>query len=182
MKNITGKAYAMTAFTPIKPWTRWINRLVMWYATTCIGPNDDSDLKKLSFIHFARWVIVPRDTLRKAWPLQAGEPLHYDYMFFESNFNGTWEQYIDAFSDVLPTGLNVIWYWSVRFPGSRPTTPFKMYIINTRFGPTISSTRRRAHPRTTSRLAFTFDRNLPSSGTRRSRCRRTSSRLPTRRS
>ena len=128
--NITGKAYAMTAFTPIKPWTGWINQLVMRYANTCVAPNEQSDLKKLSFIHFARWVIVPRDTFCRRWEGQRAEPLLYDYLFFESNFNGTWEQYIDAFSDVLPAGLNVIWYWSVRFPGSRPTNPFKKYIIH----------------------------------------------------
>ena len=130
MNNITGKAYAMTAFTPIKPWTRWINTLVMCYANRQIAPNQDSDLKKLSFIHFARWVIVPRDAFSKRWTGDAGKSLRYDYMFFESNFNGTWEQYIDAFSEVLPDGLNLIWYWSVRFPGSRPTTPFKKYITH----------------------------------------------------
>jgi hypothetical protein len=47
---------------------------------------------------------------------------------FFSNFNGTWDQYIDAFSDVVPSGLNLIWRWSVKFPGSVPVTPFKQYI------------------------------------------------------
>jgi len=129
MNNIAGKAYAMTAFTPIKPWTRWINELVLKYAVRCIGPDQRSDLKELSFIHFARWVIVPRDAFLRRWPQKAAKSLRYDYMFFESNFNGTWEQYIDAFSEVLPDGLNLIWYWSARFPGSRPTTPFKEYIV-----------------------------------------------------
>lgn len=131
MKNTSGKAYAMNAFTPIKPKTKWVNELVMWYAAKGIGPNSASDLKKLSFIHFARWVVVPRS----AFPHFPGknqprEKMNYDYLFFESNFNGTWDQYIDAFSDVLPTGLNILWFWSVRYPGSVPITPFKNYIIN----------------------------------------------------
>lgn len=130
MKNIQGKAYAMNVFTPIKPWTLWLNKLVMWYATLCIGPAKDNDLKRLSFIHFARWVVVPKERFQQLAPSQPKETLKQDYLFFESNFNGTWDQYIDAFSDVLPTGLNIIWYWSSRYPGSRPITPFKDYITH----------------------------------------------------
>ena len=129
MKNIAGKSYAITVFTPIKIWTSWINKLVMWYATVCIGNNKNSDLKKLSFIHFARWVVIPKDNIPRLSEEQPAENLSHDLLFFESNFNGTWDQYIDAFSDVLPSGLNLIWYWSERFPGSRPITPFKNYIF-----------------------------------------------------
>lgn len=105
MKNTAGKAYAMTVMTPIKPRTKWVNDLVMWYATKGIAPNKNSDLKKLSFIHFARWVVIGKNQLLR-FP-EAGQPeenLNYDYLFFESNFNGTWDQYINAFSDVLPAG------------------------------------------------------------------------------
>ena len=35
---------------------------------------------------------------------QKKEALQYDYLFFFSNFNGTWNQYIDAFSAVLSSG------------------------------------------------------------------------------
>ena len=53
----------------------------------------------------------------------AAEELRYDYLLFFSNFNGTWNQYIDAFSAVLYQGLNLIWMWSEKFPGSVPVTP-----------------------------------------------------------
>jgi hypothetical protein len=49
-------------------------------------------------------------------------------MLFCSNFNGTWDQYIDAFSDALPSGLDLLWYSSTKYPHSIPITPFKNYI------------------------------------------------------
>ena len=63
----------------------------------------------------------------------AREALKYDYLLFFSNFNGTWNQYIDAFSAVLSKGLNLIWRWSEKFPGSVPVTPFKQYIAHVQF-------------------------------------------------
>jgi hypothetical protein len=49
-------------------------------------------------------------------------------MLFCSNFNGTWDQYIDAFSDALPSGLDLLWYSSTKYPHSIPISPFKTYI------------------------------------------------------
>ena len=54
-----------------------------------------------------------------------GERLHYAYLFFESNFNGTWDQYIDAFSEVVPFRMKAIWGTSYGFPGPIPVEPFK---------------------------------------------------------
>ena len=49
-------------------------------------------------------------------------------MLFVSNFNGTWDQYIDAFSDGIPNGLDLFWYASLKYPHSIPITGFKDYI------------------------------------------------------
>jgi hypothetical protein len=49
-------------------------------------------------------------------------------MLFVSNFNGTWDQYIDAFSDGIPGGLDLFWYASTKYPHSIPITAFKDYI------------------------------------------------------
>jgi hypothetical protein len=49
-------------------------------------------------------------------------------MLFISNFNGTWDQYIDAFADGIPNGLDLFWYSSIRYPHSIPITSFKNYI------------------------------------------------------
>src|SRR4051794_25965068 len=82
----------------------------------------------LSFIHFARWIVISRfpDGAR-------GEKLHHPYLFFESNFNGTWDQYIDAFSEVVPARMKAIWGSSYGFPGPIPVEPFKAYIRRTEY-------------------------------------------------
>jgi hypothetical protein len=58
----------------------------------------------------------------------SGERLHHTYLLFESNFNGTWDQYIDAFSEVVPARMKGIWGTSYGFPGPIPVEPFKKYI------------------------------------------------------
>ena len=131
MSNINGKVYAMNAVTPMKPWKTWILR-VIFFALWHIKPMQ-KDLINLSFIEFARWVIIPRDRFPFLDKGQIREDLQYDYLLFFSNFNGTWNQYIDAFSAVLSKGLNLVWGWSEKFPGSVPVTLFKEYITRVQF-------------------------------------------------
>jgi hypothetical protein len=124
MSNTAGKAYAMNVLTPVPPAATWINRLI-FMASRAIS-SSLSGLLGLSLIHFARWVIIKRDQ----WP-QMGQPpqaLKNDYVLFCSNFNGTWDQYIDAFADGIPGGLDLLWYSSTKYPHSIPITPFKNYI------------------------------------------------------
>jgi hypothetical protein len=129
--NINGKAYAMNAITPMKPWKTPILKLV-FFLLGAIKPLQ-KDLKNLSFIHFARWVVVGRNQFPRLSDKQPREELRYDYLLFFSNFNGTWNQYIDAFSAVLSRGLDLIWRWSEKYPGSRPVTGFKRYITLVQF-------------------------------------------------
>ena len=131
MSNINGKVYAMNAITPMRPWKTWILRLIFFILWN-VKPLQ-SDLIHLSFIQFARWVIIPRNKFPNLGAPQQGEALKYDYLLFFSNFNGTWNQYIDAFSAVLSKGLNLIWRWSEKFPGSTPVTIFKEYIARVQF-------------------------------------------------
>ena len=129
MSNIAGKAYAMNVITPMPPALTWLQRVI--FMTSRAFPSTLSGLLGLRLIHFARWVTIRRDQ----WP-DLGQPkqsLRYDYMLFCSNFNGTWDQYIDAFSDGIPTGLDFFWYASVGYPHSIPITPFKAYICHNQF-------------------------------------------------
>jgi hypothetical protein len=127
--NINGKAYAMDAITPMRAWKTPILRLIFWLAPL----SGLTDLKNLSFIHFARWVIIPHNKFPWLGGKQPRETVQSDYMLFFSNFNGTWNQYIDAFSAVLSSGLNYFWRWSDKFPGSVPVTDFKRYIARVQF-------------------------------------------------
>ena len=124
MSNVAGKAYGMNAVTPIRPWLTWVQRTIFMASRAL--PSGLGGLLGLSIIHFARWVIIKRDQ----WPDlgQGKQTLQNDYMLFCSNFNGTWDQYIDAFSDGIPSGLDLFWFTSTRYPHSIPITPFKNYI------------------------------------------------------
>jgi hypothetical protein len=124
MSNVAGKAYGMTVITPMAARFSWLNRWIFRFARAF--PVTLAGLLGLKFIHFARWVIIPRN----AWPSlgEEQEQLSRDAMLFVSNFNGTWDQYIDAFADGIPTGLDLFWYKNSRYPGSVPVTPFKDYI------------------------------------------------------
>ena len=126
MTNIAGKAYAMNVVTPSNPRITWINRLLFMASRGM--PERLFGLLGLSLIHFARWVIIkPED-----WPDlgQGRQKIDNDYMLFCSNFNGTWDQYIDAFSDGIPNGLNLFWFSATKYPLSIPVTPFKNYITH----------------------------------------------------
>lgn len=124
MSNVTGKCYGMNVITPMKPWRTWFNLFSFMISRSL--PSSLGGLLGLSFIHFARWAIVKRDQ----WPDlgQGKQALQNDYLLFCSNFNGTWDQYIDAFADGLPNGLDLLWYTSTKYPHSVPITPFKNYI------------------------------------------------------
>ena len=131
MSNINGKVYALNVVTPMKTWKTGLLRLV-FFVLWNVKPLQN-DLINLSFIQFARWVIIPRNSFPYLGGNQHRESLRYDYLLFFSNFNGTWNQYIDAFSAVLSKGLNLIWRWSEKSPGSVPITPFKQYIAQVQF-------------------------------------------------
>jgi hypothetical protein len=124
VSNVAGKAYGMIVITPLAKRLGWTNKWVFRFGRSF--PGILKGLIGLKFIHFARWVIIPKD----AWPTlcEDTEKLDRDTMLFLSNFNGTWDQYIDAFSDGIPTGLDLFWYKNARYPGSVPITPFKQYI------------------------------------------------------
>ena len=128
MANHAGKSYALNALTPMHPEASPLLRLVFRAIPLGFYKQQTEELVALKFIHYARWVLLPRH----AFPhLDAGQPpedLQYDYLLFCSNFNGDWENYIEAFSEMIPGGLDNIWRWSLKYPGARPVEPFIDYI------------------------------------------------------
>lgn len=126
MSNIAGKAYAMNVITPIRWYMVWINRLIFNIAVRL--PSTLKGLITLSLIHYARWVIIPRRKFPHLDASQPKEKLKYSYMLFFSNFNGSWDQYVDSFTFAIPSGLDLFWKWNVRYTKSVPLTPFHNYI------------------------------------------------------
>jgi len=127
MSNIAGKAYAMNVVTPVRWYTAWINRLIFWVAPLPIF-DFLNGLTTLSLIHYARWVIVKPSQFPHLASSQPKETIKYSYMFFFSNFNGSWTQYVDSFNMAIPSGLNLFWKLNIKFPGSEPLQPFHAYI------------------------------------------------------
>jgi hypothetical protein len=126
MSNIAGKAYAMNVITPIKWYMAWVNKLVFWAVVRF--PQVLNGLVTLSLIHYARWVIIGRKQFPHLAPEQPKEDLKCSYMLFFSNFNGSWDQYVDSFTFAIPKGLDLFWKGNLRYPRSVPLTPFHKYI------------------------------------------------------
>jgi hypothetical protein len=131
MKDRAGKAVAINVVTPVAAWKVPIVRVVFW----AIGRFEflQRHLKALSFIHFARWTVVRHEDLGYFRDGLGHDDWRWRYLLFNSNFNGPWEEYIDAFSYVLPGGLDLIWSTSEGYPGASPITPFKAYIRHCEF-------------------------------------------------
>jgi hypothetical protein len=123
-RNVVGQAIAITVFSAVKrPGRVWLP-LVFLFARTF--PKSRGKLARLSFIHFARWNLIRR--IPYNGPPQPRPRLRHPQLFFESNFNGGWEEYIDAFSYILTGGMTAFWGTSHGFPKPLPTGPFKAYI------------------------------------------------------
>src|SRR5262245_491470 len=103
MSNIAGKAYAMNLVTPIRRYMVPINKIIFWAIGLPFFRSKLRGLLTLSMIHYARWVILQAGDFPRLNPMQPKENLQYGYMLFFSNFNGTWEQYVDSFSAAIPS-------------------------------------------------------------------------------
>jgi len=128
MSNIAGKAYAMNVITPIKASRVWINKIIFWLTRQPFMAGRLIGLITLSMIHYARWTIVQPSQFPRLAESQPPENFQYSYMLFFSNFNGSWEQYVDSFHMAIPTGLDLLWWRNVKYPNSVPLQPFHAYI------------------------------------------------------
>jgi hypothetical protein len=125
--NVRCRANALTAVGPVMSGPRYWWLLIQFWARRYLAFIRNSRgraLRRLSFIHFARWVLIrtlPQadGTSRRLRPI---------YMYFESNFNGPFEEYIDAFSDVLTGPMRDVFGAVYNFPGPQPSGPFKAFI------------------------------------------------------
>lgn len=107
----SGAAWALTTLAEV-PRGLWYMRLIFMLRRV-LGPP--ADLAGLEFIYYARTAIL-RD------------PGDVSYVYFESDFNGSFDIYIDAFSYVVPQHMTKIWSRARKFPGPKPATTFKEYI------------------------------------------------------
>ena len=117
MGNVHGRMTGLTLFTPIRPQWLWLLRIGL--PITRHLPFMARHILQFNFIKFVRWTIVPG---------LEGERLIYQYLFFESNFDGPWQHYIDAFAYVIPLDIRVTWGRGPGFPAPPPSEPLKAWI------------------------------------------------------
>lgn len=128
--NRLGRLFCLTLFTPIR--RQWLPVLAaaMWVAKWV--PFAQKHILQFNFIHFVRWTIFRE--LPYNGPPQERERLNYAYLFFESNFDGPWEHYIDAFAYCIPADIRFVWGRGIAFPGPPPAEPLKKWIAMNSMG------------------------------------------------
>jgi len=95
----------MASITTVKPgaFRRVTLRGVLWLVNLIARTADKGELSGIPSIHFAHWSLI--DKGRR--------------LFFVSNFDGSWENYLDDFIDKASPGLTAIWSNTVGFPRTR---------------------------------------------------------------
>jgi len=122
--NLLGRLLCLTMLTPIRP--QW---LAFLHASFPVGSRLSllhNHVLQFNFIHFVRWAIVNEFPYNGA--PQRRETLRYSYLFFESNFDGPWQHYIDAFAYCIPADIRLLWGRGFAFPGPPPSGPLKRWI------------------------------------------------------
>jgi hypothetical protein len=116
--NTIGRLTGLTLFTPVRP--QWVPVLKAAFWVAKFVPFAQKHILQFDFIHFVRWTLVRT--------LPGGERLNYTYLFFESNFDGPWQHYIDAFAYVIPKDIRFVWGRGPAFPSPPPAEPLKAWI------------------------------------------------------
>jgi len=122
----------MTVFSLLRPpWLSWppggeyLQHLLLRLGSR----RSPTTIRRLSFIHFARLTIIRR------FPAlgQEKEDVGRSLMLFQSTYDGTFDQYIDAFVAAIPAKMRAFWGSSYGFPGVNPGVPFKAFISANEF-------------------------------------------------
>jgi hypothetical protein len=115
--NEIGRMMGLTLFTPVR--RQWLPFLRLAFLVSWHAKVFNRHILQFNFIKFVRWTIV-RDL--------PGEDLNHAYMLFESNFDGPWQHYIDAFAYVIPKDIRLTWGRGINFPHPPPSEPLKAWI------------------------------------------------------
>ncbi|WP_053179858.1 hypothetical protein [Pseudomonas kilonensis] len=108
MSTTLGQVTELTVITPIIKGKANDLRNVL----KGIQISPDSPIKRISSIHYARWVIFDNDSR----------------LLFTSNFDGTWEKYLGDFVKLAAEGLDAIWSNCEGYPGAQTYEKFQEYV------------------------------------------------------
>jgi hypothetical protein len=100
-----GTTRALTTLSPILPGR--LRQLIARLKVVRYTPGLGRPLLQLAFVHYARWMIL--DGLPPARGTGGWYGLRWKYLLFESNYDGSQDDYLRAFADVLPARLAKLW-------------------------------------------------------------------------
>ncbi len=111
----------LASLTVVKPswFRRTVLRVVLWAANLRARTSTKGTLNGIPSIHYAHWALIDRGRR----------------LLFLSNFDGSWESYLDDFIDKASPGLTAIWSNTHGFPrttflargGARDGVSFKAF-------------------------------------------------------
>jgi hypothetical protein len=116
--NTIGRMTGLTLFTPVRKQWNPVAKSAFWLGRYI--PMAQKHILQFNFIHYVRWTHVKK--------LPDGQKLNYTYLFFESNFDGPWQHYIDAFAYCIPNDIRFVWGRGINFPAPPPAEPLKAWI------------------------------------------------------
>jgi hypothetical protein len=116
--NTIGRMTGLTLFTPVRSQWSPVAKSAFWLGRYI--PTAQKHILQFNFIHYVRWTHVRK--------LPDGQKLNYTYLFFESNFDGPWQHYIDAFAYCIPNDIRFVWGRGINFPAPPPAEPLKAWI------------------------------------------------------
>jgi hypothetical protein len=89
----------------------WVRALLWTFNVMYRSGLSIPQLAALRTIHFAQWTLI--DGGRR--------------LLFLSNYDGTWNQYLDDFIELLDSGVEKIWDMSIDYPGTTTPGGFKQW-------------------------------------------------------
>jgi hypothetical protein len=116
----------MTILLPIRSgFHKQILKLIL-HLTKRRAQQSKGSLSGISTIHFARWVILEPGVISQS---------EQSYLLFESNYNGSWDTYINDFVIYAGQRMNLIWGNCIDYPrgGSQDIEWFKQHIRKYQF-------------------------------------------------
>ncbi len=126
-KEDSGCQNELTTLVAIKAncLSKLLLKIVLWYGDIR-AQSADGSISNIDTIHFLRWAIFDLDTI-------AGGKK--SYLFFESNYNGSWDSYIDDFIKNSRALMNLVWGNCIGFPkgGCEDMELFKQHIRTHQF-------------------------------------------------
>lgn len=116
----------LTVISPIRPgWTPFARLVMQVLPHLQGGPRV---LEELRFIQSARWAVLAGLPGPDGRRVGTG----YDYLLFESNFNGSLDAYLDTFADVLHERMRLLWNSSYGFPNFPEDTRRRLLVSRLR--------------------------------------------------